>query len=203
MIRALGLTIAMLGVSLLAVGCNRVQAEMAAARAQFLLAEEPADAQGVLDLRDAGTTGDVVVVGRVGGVSQPWSKGQALFIISDPTAFGDDEHVCTDDGCPFCANKKQAENEAIAVVQFVDAQGFSHPQRLLCQAEAIVCAPGDKPRSPDGCENPCRRRREVGPRELLCPGLVNPGSPPLTPMPPDPRERGLGLGGSLPIADSQ
>jgi hypothetical protein len=123
MIRALGLTIALLGIPLLAAGCNRVQAEMAAARAQFLLAEEPADAQGVLDLRDAGTTGDVVVVGRVGGVSQPWSKGQALFIISDPTAGDDGGHVCIDEGCPFCANKKQAENEAIAVVQFVDAQG--------------------------------------------------------------------------------
>jgi hypothetical protein len=46
-----------------------------------------------------------------------------LFVISDPTAGGDDEHVCTDEGCPFCANKKQAESEAIAVVQFVDAQG--------------------------------------------------------------------------------
>ena len=120
---ALGLAGWLLSACLLASGCSGLESEMAAARAQFLLADEPADAQGVLDLREAGATGEVVVVGRVGGVSQPWSKGQAVFIISDPTAGGDDEHVCTDEGCPFCANKKQAENEAIAVVQFVDAQG--------------------------------------------------------------------------------
>ena len=119
------LAVAMLSVLGLASGCSRTESEMAAARAKFLLAEEPADAQGVLDLREGAVTGDVVVVGRVGGVSQPWSKGQALFVISDPTAGGDDGHVCTDDGCPFCAKKKeaQAETEAIAVVQFVDDQG--------------------------------------------------------------------------------
>jgi hypothetical protein len=113
----------LLSLCLLAAGCGRLESEMAAARAQFLLAEEPADAQGVLDLRETGTTGDVVVVGCIGGVAEPWSKGQALFVISDPTAGGDDGHICTDDGCPFCAKKKLAENEAIAVVQFVDAQG--------------------------------------------------------------------------------
>jgi hypothetical protein len=61
-------------------------------------------------------------VGRIGGVSQPWSKGQAIFIISDPAAGGEiHDHVCSE-GCPFCA-QKQAENDAIAVVQFVDAHG--------------------------------------------------------------------------------
>jgi hypothetical protein len=114
----------LLAFCLLTTGCGRLETEMTAARARFLLAEEPADAQGVLDLRETAATGDVVVVGRVGGVSQPWSRGQAVFIISDPTVGGEDEgHVCSDEGCPFCANKKQAENEAIAVVQFIDAQG--------------------------------------------------------------------------------
>jgi hypothetical protein len=108
---------------LLACGCGRLETEMASARARFLLAEEPADALGVLDVREAATTGEVVVVGQVGGVPEPWSKGQAVFIIIDPAAGEDDGHLCSDPGCPFCANKKQAENEAIAVVQFVDDRG--------------------------------------------------------------------------------
>jgi hypothetical protein len=104
-------------------GCGSSEAELSAARAQFLLAEEPADPVGLMELRESSASGDVVVVGRIGGVSEPWTKGQALFVISDPSADGCDghDHVCSE-GCPFCS-RKQAENESIAVVQFVDPQG--------------------------------------------------------------------------------
>jgi hypothetical protein len=144
----------LLSLSLLVAGCGGAQAQFDAARARYLLVEEPAEPVGILELRESAVTGDVVVVGRVGGVSQPWSKGQAAFIISDPTAGGDDGHVCTDEGCPFCAKKKQAETDAIAVVQFVDEQGRILPldarelfqlksdQTIVVQGRATVDALG-------------------------------------------------------------
>lgn len=136
----------LLPLALLAAGCG-THADIDAARARYLLAEEPNDARGILELREAAATGEVVVVGRVGGVSQPWSKGQAAFIITDPTAGGDDAHVCTDDGCPFCAKKKQAETDAIAVVQFVDARGQVLPldarQLFDLQVEQTIVVRGE------------------------------------------------------------
>src|SRR5262245_8783851 len=98
--RALPLAGLLLSLGMLA-GCGGSEAKLAQARARFLLAEEPADAIGLMELRESPQSGDVVVVGRVGGVSEPWSKGQALFVISDPSADGCEEHdhVCSE-GCP-------------------------------------------------------------------------------------------------------
>ncbi len=52
--------------------------------AKFLLAEEPADAQAVCQVRENATDGDdVVVVGRIGGEKNPWVEGIAAFRIAD------------------------------------------------------------------------------------------------------------------------
>ncbi|MEX0614072.1 MAG: hypothetical protein WD738_17150 [Pirellulales bacterium] len=50
----------------------------------FLLKEKPADAADVIAVRkDAKDRADVVVVGRIGGRTNPWIKGAAAFSIVD------------------------------------------------------------------------------------------------------------------------
>jgi hypothetical protein len=51
---------------------------------QYLLADEPADAKGVMDVREGAQEEDeVVVVGRIGGSANPWVEGRAAFSIVD------------------------------------------------------------------------------------------------------------------------
>lgn len=120
-------------------GCGQTSAvevtldpALAAERNTVLLAEEPADAVGILELRDA-KPGDseVVVFGRVGGVADPWTKDKASFVISDPTVASAEEHghqgsdgeACN---CPFCvANRKP--NDGIAIVEVVGQDGQIMP----------------------------------------------------------------------------
>ncbi len=83
----------------------------------------------------------VVVVGKIGGVSEPWDEGRAAFMIADPsdTAQHDAEHSHdhghAHDGhdhdghdhgaahsCPFCERAKEG-TRSLAIVQFVDQQG--------------------------------------------------------------------------------
>ena len=69
---------------------------------------------------------EIVVLGTIGGVADPWEKGRAAFMIADPsTASVEDEdaHVCTDESCPFCAKNKTPESEMLALVRFVDERG--------------------------------------------------------------------------------
>lgn len=52
--------------------------------AQYLLTEEPQDAQDVIAVReDAQNEADVTVVGRIGGSRDPWVEGRAAFSIVD------------------------------------------------------------------------------------------------------------------------
>jgi hypothetical protein len=54
------------------------------AGAKYLLAEEPAGARGVKDVREESRDGDeVVVVGRIGGTKKPFSDDRASFTIVD------------------------------------------------------------------------------------------------------------------------
>ena len=136
---------AWLAIGLLAwVGCGssvdpKLLAEL---RAKYVLAEEPADAQGVIDLNESiQSETPVVVVGVIGGVSDPWTKGKASFILVDPSAEaveeptseaaqetatghdpkahgGKDHDPAT---CPFCS--KKLVEQKLVLVEFVDASG--------------------------------------------------------------------------------
>lgn len=132
-------------------GCNepagdtRVDpAKLAAATSAITLAEEPKDPVTPLDLREQEggfTSGEVVLVGQVGGVANPWKetepnfpykKGEATFFLVDPGAAaahadhtsGDPDH---DETCPFCASHAGDNVPAIAVVTFADESGKPRP----------------------------------------------------------------------------
>ena len=102
---------------------------IAAEREKFLLADEPEDVMGVLDVReDINSLDRVAIVGRIGGLANPWSKDRASFVIIDSSMLGEDDHVCDDPGCPHCAKNRQMEKlNATAVVDFLDEKGKSVP----------------------------------------------------------------------------
>lgn len=121
------LALALLAGQLVA-GCGRAESgpdpQLAARRARLLLASEPADALGVLDARQSCQPGqEAVIVGRVGGTANPWSPGQATFVMADAALAHDGgQHDHCPDGCPFCEAKRTAQ-AGLAVVQFVDQRG--------------------------------------------------------------------------------
>lgn len=56
------------------------------AKAKYLLASEPAGAKGVIDIKKEAKDGDqVVVVGRIGGSKEPFTKGRVSFTLVDPS----------------------------------------------------------------------------------------------------------------------
>lgn len=129
-----------LALGVLGCGGGSARRELAS---QYLLGQEPADAQSVLDLEEAtAALGDVTLVGRIGGVPDPWTKGQAAFVIADPSLAAADEHehghACGED-CPYCKNKRagQPATSGLALVQVVDAEGRVLPvdARELFQLE--------------------------------------------------------------------
>ncbi|TWT88849.1 hypothetical protein Mal64_23370 [Pseudobythopirellula maris] len=130
------------------IGCSQGPAppdpkRVAAERERLMLAEEPADALSPLDYRetleegDGETASQVVLVGKVGGIPNPWGKlepdfpwreNQAAFFLVDPaTAMEFDEHDAGDPDhladCPFCAREAANQASAVAAVNFSDAQG--------------------------------------------------------------------------------
>jgi hypothetical protein len=99
----------------------------------LVLAAEPPGAKGVLDARKESKDGDaVVVVGRVGGSTKPFT-GRASFTIVDPSL-----KVCTEDGCPtpwdYCCEDPDDLARATALVKFVDGQG----KTLAADARALL-----------------------------------------------------------------
>jgi hypothetical protein len=55
-----------------------------AAKARYLLASEPAGARSVIDVRKDAKNGDqVVLVGRIGGDTTPFTQDRASFLIAD------------------------------------------------------------------------------------------------------------------------
>ena len=152
-----GFVLFLLAASLLAAGCERGadggQPELAAEGAQFLLAEEPAGAIGILEHRETVPADeqepqprDVVLWGRIGGKKQTWSQATAEFVLSDPTfALAAGDHVCTDENCPFCKDKHDATS-AEAIVSLVDGQGrvpaFSARKLLPLEEGQMVVVQG-------------------------------------------------------------
>lgn len=74
---------------------------------KYVLTDEPDGAVGVIAAREAAKDGEaVVVVGRIGGATNPWIEGRAAFtlldasksIVAEGTESGSNE-VCTGDCC--------------------------------------------------------------------------------------------------------
>src|SRR3954468_13943053 len=88
---------------MLLAGCTQ-HSEISAAGKRFVLADEPAGAQGILDYRESkAEAGDVSLVGRVGLDKLKWSNQSAMFVITDPSeALDPGHHECHDENCPFC-----------------------------------------------------------------------------------------------------
>jgi hypothetical protein len=119
--------VALAGAVLLA-GCSNAsvasQSASGGKAAEFLLAEEPADAIGILEYRELKTPPrQVVLWGKIGGGKQVWSPSTAEFMLIDPTfALEAGGHVCTSDNCPFCKGKDE-KDKAQAIVSLVDSNG--------------------------------------------------------------------------------
>ena len=91
---------------------------------KFVLAEEPADAKTVDEVREAAKDGDdVVIVGRIGGDRDPWVAERAAFLIVDPSRIPCSER--TGDSCKtpwdYCCETDLAKSKA--TIKFVDDAG--------------------------------------------------------------------------------
>jgi hypothetical protein len=108
---------------LLLAGCTQ-QTEISAEGKRFVLAEEPAGVQGILDYRESKPeAGEVSLIGRVGLDNLKWSNQSAMFVITDPSeALESGQHVCTDDNCPFC-KAKGGGHPSRAIVMLIGEDG--------------------------------------------------------------------------------
>lgn len=162
----------LIGLLVLPAGCAEgpVKADPAIAehlRVSFQLAEEPDGAQTPLDWREAAEgaeQGDaaaaaeptgVVLMGRVGGMPNPWPEseanfpwreGEATFFLVDPATADDfaehageagDDHAAD---CPFCAREAAAKSNAVAAVTFAGEDG--KPAKVDAR-ELFGLKPGD------------------------------------------------------------
>lgn len=91
---------------------------------KYLLNEEPDGAIGVIAARESAEDGKpLVMVGRIGGATNPWIEGRAAFTLLDASmtvvATGEEAEgaICTED---CCATERLA---CTAVVKFVDGNG--------------------------------------------------------------------------------
>lgn len=164
------------------VGCSKttIDPQLAAElRAKYVLSAEPADATGVLDLREVlKDPQDVVLIGQIGGIDNPWTRGQASFVITDPSlaAIVEDDHDHKDHKdhkvgekeahkhdhnapghdpatCPFCS-KGYDPTKALALVQFVDDAGKVLPvdarELFQLEKEQLVVIQGRAQQDPAG-----------------------------------------------------
>ena len=111
-------------------GCGTRDTTLMVHRATYVLEHEPQGAVGILDLRES-LSGDeeeedVIVIGQIGGIAEPWMRGQASFVIADPIALIEDEDHPEACDCPFCREVTD-ETEGLALVQFMDDHGSVLP----------------------------------------------------------------------------
>jgi hypothetical protein len=87
---------------------------------KYLLAEAP-DAKSVIEVRQKSKDGDeVVVIGQVGGLPEPFTDGRAIFLIADTTLKPTEGCDCPWDFCEY-PNKEVAA--ARLTVRFTDDKG--------------------------------------------------------------------------------
>lgn len=127
------------GVLTALVGCAPSgDAQLAAVRSQFVLSEEPAGALGVLELPESlPPNQEVVLVGQIGGVPDPWTRGQASFVVVDPIALVETGPHGAKCDCAFCkSHQKSDPSTGRATVQFVhDGQVLGIDARKLFDVE--------------------------------------------------------------------
>jgi hypothetical protein len=109
-----------------ALGCNNepspsTQTAVPVDATPFKLAAEPAGAKGVIAARTDTKDGDtIVVVGRVGGASKPFTTGRATFLIVDPSLKPSVGCKCPWD---YCETPDAEVKAATATVKVVDPAG--------------------------------------------------------------------------------
>ena len=107
----------------------------AAGGEKYLLATEPSPAQSVVETRGAlegkSAAQEVVLVGRIDGLSQPtWDPQRAAFMLADlsleakpETGEAHDETPKHDaENCPFCKAKTKKELSGLAMIEVIDEQ---------------------------------------------------------------------------------
>jgi len=95
--------------------------EAAAEGKKYLLAEEPKYPKDVAPTRKEAKDGDeVAVVGKVGGDSQPFTKGRASFLLADANLPVEEGCDCPWDFCEVPAERRRA---SVVTVKFVNDQG--------------------------------------------------------------------------------
>lgn len=128
----------LLGATCLVIGCSRPGAPSAATTnataakidgTKFVMAEEPAGAKTVLEVREEAKDGDsVVIVGRIGGDVDPWVTDRASFLIVDSTLIPCSERK--GDNCPtpwdYCCDSDVLAKSK-ATIKFVDDAGKTLP----------------------------------------------------------------------------
>ncbi len=126
----------LLAVALAAAGCGSTAQDprVPTWRSQIVLDSEPEGAVSVLDLRESLTAegaarkaDSVTLVGQIGGVTNPWGRGEAAFVVAEPSMLVEgDGHAHSPDhdaaSCPFCS-KHANPTESLAMVKFVDQAG--------------------------------------------------------------------------------
>jgi hypothetical protein len=113
---------------LLAAGCGQTNSGSPPAK-DYLLAQEPPGAKGVIDIKQKAKNGaEVVVVGRIGGSKRPFSE-RAAFTIVDPSFKPCNE--LADDTCPtpwdYCCDTPEDLSKGTVFVKFVDEGGKTLP----------------------------------------------------------------------------
>lgn len=93
--------------------------------ANFLLADEPDGAVGVIAARELGVNDEpIVIVGRVGGQANPWIEGRAAFMLLDPSMSVVSEGEDTGEGVLCMGDCCAAERaNCTTMVKFVDQTG--------------------------------------------------------------------------------
>ncbi len=167
--------------------------------AQFVLPAAPENAQGVLAVRQTAAGGEeVVVVGRIGGSTQPFVEGMAAFSLVDNSL-----RACSDipgDQCPtpwdFCCEAELPK--ARTLVKFVDESGqiiptdartllgVSELQTVYVRGQAHRDADGNLTVLARGVSTCCHRANgcRAGNRPTRTNMLTTTATPRLTTMPP-------------------
>ena len=102
----------------------------------YLLPTEPKEPASVIGVREEAANGDdVLLIGCIGGSSDPWIAGRAAFTLVDLSIKPCNEKL--DDGCPtpwdYCCETDKLPN-AGALIKFVDDSGSvlkADPQTLF------------------------------------------------------------------------
>ena len=109
-------------------GCSSSVGGPTAEGKAILVAAEPNDAHHVVELKagliSGQISGEVAMVGRVGGQDETWDIDQASFMIRDLNLVTEaHDHAADHDNCNFCKEAKAKELESMALVRVVDSSG--------------------------------------------------------------------------------